>query len=406
MYTSLKDILHEALKYDILSKEDLENLEARIEVQKREQLLSQHNYSIWQGRNGSWYTKLPVDDKLKLIRKKDKLSIEEIIINFYKEKLENPTINELFFQWLNEREKFGEIRESSMKKYTNDFKRFIECSELGKIRIRNLTEDELYTFVKTSITTHELTAKSFAGLRTILNGILKYAKRKKYTTISVTTFFHDLDIAKNCFKKTRKKNESERLTDEEVRLIIHYISEHPSIRNLAIMLCLQTGMRIGELATLKPEDINYHTKTIHIQRTETTYNDEHGKSVVTVGEYPKTDESDRYVIILDSCINIIRQIRFLNPSGVFLFEENGKRIRANALRRAFYRICDNVKIARRSPHCIRKTYASTLLDNYTDESLVKNQLGHTDIATTRKYYQFCRKDENERREQIAKAINY
>ena len=63
-----------------------------------------------------------------------------------------------------------------------------------------------------------------------------------------------------------------------------------------------------------------------------------------------------------------------------------------------YRICDKVSIPRRGPHCIRRTYASTLLDNHTDESLVKNQMGHTDITTTIKYYQFCVRNNSEQRE--------
>lgn len=64
----------------------------------------------------------------------------------------------------------------------------------------------------------------------------------------------------------------------------------------------------------------------------------------------------------------------MNMKGEYLFQENKKRIRANALRRALYRICDKVGIPRRSPHSIRRTYASTLLDNHTDECLVKNQM--------------------------------
>lgn len=402
----MKDILQEALNYGILSAEDMGKLENRIEVQKKEELLKKHPYKIWQGSNHFWYTKLPGDGKLKLIKKKDKTSVEEVVINFWNEKTENPTINELFEQWIDERIQHKEIRPSSAKKYTNDYKRFIQNSTFGEIRIRSLDEDDLYNFVKESIVLHSLTAKGFAGLRIILKGILKYAKRKKYTTISATTFFADLDIAKNSFQKKIKPIESQYLTDEEVSMIRHYISEHQTIRNLAIMLCLQTGVRVGELSALRPEDVDYIERTLHIQRTEITYHNEQGKCVTGVGNYPKTDTSDRYIVILDACIDVINRIRALNPNGTFLFEEYGKRIRGNALRRAMYRICDNINIPRRSPHSIRKTYASMLLDSKADDSLVQMQLGHTDIATTRKYYQFCRRKDQERREQIARAINY
>lgn len=288
----------------------------------------------------------------------------------------------------------------------NDYNRFIKDTDFSKIHIRDLNEEMLYSFIKETIVEQSLTAKAYSGLRIILKGILKYAKRKKYTTISASTFFEDLYIGKNSFKKVKKDPKTERFTDEEVRKIMHYISENPTIRNLAIMVCFQTGMRVGELAALKPEDINYQTKTIHIQRTEITYKDENGKSAVEVSDYPKTDESDRYILVLDSCVETIRRVRLMNMKGEYLFEENKKRIRTNGLRRALYRICDNVGIPRRPPHSIRRTYASTLLDNNTDECLVQNQMGHTDIATTRKFYQFCRKNRNEQREQIKNAINY
>lgn len=404
----MENFLREALKYGILKVEDLECLEHNIEMKKRDEILSQHPYSIWQGKNGSWYTKLSDDTKegLRLIKRKNKIDIENIVIDFWREKTENPTIKELFKQWIEERKTYDELRKSSVKKYENDYTRFIKNTDFEKIHIRSLSEEQLYSFVKETIREKCLTAKAFSGLRIILKGILKLAKRMNYTTISASTFFEDLDIGKNSFKKVKKDPKTKRFTDDEVHKIMDYIFENLTIRNLAIMLCFQTGVRVGELAALKPEDINYREKTIHIQRTEITYKDDNGKSVVEVGDYPKTDESDRYIIIPDSCIDTIRRIRLMNMKGEYLFEENKKRIRSNALRRSLYRICDNIGIPRRSPHSIRRTYASTLLDNHTDESLVQNQMGHTDIATTHKYYQFCRRSNAEQREQILNAINY
>lgn len=140
----MEDVLHKALKYDILSEEDLENLENRIEVQKREDLLNKHPYSIWQGKNGNWYTKLPVNEQLKLIKRKNKADIENIIVDFWSEKLENPTIKELFNQWIEERELYGELRKSSIKKYSNDYKRFIKGTYFEAVHIRNLDEEKLY----------------------------------------------------------------------------------------------------------------------------------------------------------------------------------------------------------------------------------------------------------------------
>ena len=88
--------------------------------------------------------------------------------------------------------------------------------------------------------------------------------------------------------------------------------------------------------TPRPDDAPVITD---IQRTESTCKDDNGKSAVEVSNYPKTDESDRYIIITDSCIETIQRIRLMNMKGEYLFQENKKRIRANALRRALYRNC-------------------------------------------------------------------
>ena len=112
-------------------------------MKKREEILNQHPYSIWQGKtNGSWYTKLPDDTKVnpRTIKRKNKIDIENIIIDFWREKTENPTIRELFKQWIEERKTYGELRKSSVKKYENDYIRFIENTDFERIHIRSLSE--------------------------------------------------------------------------------------------------------------------------------------------------------------------------------------------------------------------------------------------------------------------------
>ena len=69
------------------------------------------------------------------------------------------------------------------------------------------------------------------------------------------------------------------------------------------------------------------------------------------------------------------------------------------------RICKVLNMPQRSMHKIRKTYGTCLLDNYVDESLVKEQMGHSDIRTTKEHYYFCNRDNEERRKQISRAIS-
>ena len=121
-------------------------------------------------------------------------------------------------------------------------------------------------------------------------------------------------------------------------------------------------------------------------------------------DYPKTDAGDRYILLTDNALETVQLIEACSGDGEYLFEERGKRIRSHAFRRKLMRICEKLCVEYKSNHKIRKTYGTMLLDNHVDDSIVAEQMGHTDVATTRKYYYFCNKAENKKREQICLAI--
>ena len=76
----------------------------------------------------------------------------------------------------------------------------------------------------------------------------------------------------------------------------------------------------------------------------------------------------------------------LNPFSEYVFEKNGERIHTQAIRMRLRRICDKLHIYRKSPHKIRKTYGSILLDNRIDSRLIIGQMDHTNILCTEQHY--------------------
>jgi len=191
----------------------------------------------------------------------------------------------------------------------------------------------LEDFIKTSILKEEqLSSKAYSGLRTLLIGIFKYAKKHKYSGISVYTFFGDLNLSKKIFTKKVKCIEKEVFTEEELKKVVGYInSRQPKIRELGVLLAIYTGMRPGELSTLKVSDINLKKRTIHIQRSEIKYKDENGKCVIDVREYPKSDAGDRYLLLSDKALDTTKRILRLNPFGSFLFQDEHSRKRISEM---------------------------------------------------------------------------
>ena len=81
----------------------------------------------------------------------------------------------------------------------------------------------------------------------------------------------------------------------------------------------------------------------------------------------------------------------------FLFtDEDGQRMTTNVVRTRLKQINKRLKIRQKSPHKLRKTYATILLDNNLDRNLITALMGHTDILVTEGHYHRDRKNEEQK----------
>ncbi|MBQ6360409.1 MAG: tyrosine-type recombinase/integrase [Lachnospiraceae bacterium] len=137
---------------------------------------------------------------------------------------------------------------------------------------------------------------------------------------------------------------------------------------------------------------------IFVHRTETTWVDENHHTHCEVRNLPKTKAGKRYVPIPAAGMWLVAELRKLNPDGDYVFMLDGSRTRAVYFRKALYKACDAVNIPRRSPHKIRKTYASILLDNGVPSKAIIENMGHTSINTTNGSYSRMRKSSKQRQD--------
>ncbi|MCR5222220.1 MAG: site-specific integrase [Lachnospiraceae bacterium] len=397
------DLLLEAYENGMI---DMDVIQQQLLVKSRKKYLEKHSFNIWQGKNGSYYTYLPDEHKprgKRLVRKKDRRTLNNAIVEFYRANEEDPYFEQVFQTWVDERLSYNEIERNTYDRYCNDFKRFIKNSPLNRRRFSNITEEMLETFIKTTIRDYKMTAKVWGNLRILIRGTFKYAKKKGYTDISITNFMGDLDLSKNMFRRRYFTAEESVFTRSEERKIIDYIDSHKeSLINLGIKLDFETGLRAGELSALKREDVNGNLLTI--SRTEIMYKDENGRCVYPVREHTKGRDGMRKIILTKNAVAILNRIMELNPDGEYLFMYNGKRTRGNYFTVHLEKICKKVGILPRSLHKVRKTYATKLLNGGVDETLVIRQMGHTDISTTRGFYYFDNRENSEAVEMIQKAI--
>lgn len=379
---------------------NLSYVQEQIEMAKREELLKKHPYSIWEGKDGKWRTYVPDDKKGRILKKRNSQEeIEKIVIDYLKQVEENPTIKDVFTEWNDRKLQLGQISRATHMRNIQMYNR--HYADIEHRKIKSFSCNELSDFLEEQISKCNLTAKGFSGLKTITRGFLKRAKKRKLINFNVEDIFSEMDLSEKIFKKNIKDDCEEVFDKKEFEVVVEYLNENPDVMNLGILLLFFTGLRVGELVALKWSDIN--NGCITISRTETRYVNENGEYIYDIKDSPKTLAGFRDVVIPKDYLWIVKKLRLINPFSEFVFENKKHvRIHTSQIRKRLYYICKKLGIYQKSPHKIRKTYCSILLDNNVDQRLILSQVGHTNIMTTENAYHRNRRNKQERAEILSK----
>lgn len=365
-----------------------------------------HTAPITHQKDGRWYTKIKQPDgKWKSIAKRSEKELEDTLYEYYKTKEDVITVQYVFDGWIEWKRKRREIRPATETRYVNWYRQFFGV--YGDKDIKDFVDFKfLETLIYDRIDECSLTAKTYGGLRLVLTGILEFATRKKYVKVSPREFYEYLGLKEKSFAIQEKKSDAEQVfTEDEVRKLARYFRDHPTPRNLGLLLMFQSGLRIGELSALRRENVDLQTPALVITATEISY-DRGVQRITEVQDIPKTVTGRRVVVLPDASVDLIKQIQRTSPFGEWLFaRETGARFTSKDFRYMLRVACNKVGIPVRSTHAIRKTYASALLDSGTASKIVQKQLGHVDISTTEKYYHRDRSELMEKKSQINAAIN-
>lgn len=367
---------------------NLDTIQMQIEMNERKKYLEMHPFSIWEDKQGTWHTYLP-DEKKGRIHKKRKTEkeIQSIVVDYWKGETENPTINDVFNEWNDRRLELQKISAATHQRNRQYYERHYD--KFGKKKIRNVEAEDIIDFLEEQIPRFNLTAKAFSNIKGITKGFLKRAKKRKLIDWNIEEALYDLDVSEIDFKKRIKEDYEEVFDETEMSIIINYLVNNLDSQNIGILLMFVTGIRVGELVALKHEvfEENY----FKIRRTETNYKI-NGETVYEIKEFPKSEAGVRDVVIPQNYMWLYSKIKLLNPFGEYVFvNSRGERMTTNCFRARLRRICDKLGIYKKSPHKIRKTYGTILLDNNVDERFVLGQMGHSNVKVTENHYHRNRK---------------
>jgi len=189
-------------------------------------------------------------------------------------------------------------------------------------------------------------------------------------------------LAPSARPKARKKRPSYFMNDELARLWPEF-SQRPTISYLC-RVALATGMRFGELAALRWDDVNLLDEEIVVSRT---YTPAFGEKATKSGEPRTVDLTPQAKRLLEEWYPQTR------GEGLVFEREIGGHLEGGRVLKLLYAAMDRAGIprvgergGRRTFHSFRNTFARIALEGGAQLTWVQAQLGHSSITLTRDVY--------------------
>lgn len=228
----------------------------------------------------------------------------------------------------------------------------------------------------------KLSATSTNMMLSILNLAFEYACDMEY-------------IEENpCARVRRTKAETKKIeafTVEEQRAIEMEISQSNDRRLHGILLCLYTGLRIGELLGLTWNDIDLERGVIKITKTVYREKDESGTWQLCV-DTPKTKASDRVIPLPEYVTNMLRQDHENAKTPYVVENKKGERMSIRSYQYIFEKLAERSGVRKLNFHALRHTFATRAIECGMDIKTVADIMGHKNASITLNRYAHCMLD--------------
>ena len=257
-----------------------------------------------------------------------------------------------FLEYLNKELNYSENTEISYREDITNFLNYLEKKQLNYKKIDGEIIRDYLKYLDEAKLKNSTIARRISALRTFYNYLLN-------KNIVDTNFFNSIRNPK------LEKKIPNYLSYEELAKILNNIdiSTKIGLRNrLLVEMFYATGCRVSEMINIKVSDINKSNNSIRIMGK--------GKKmrIVYFGEYAR-DYLDRYLPLIDTD---------------YLFtQESGDKLSIHDVEYIISDLVKNLALKTHvTPHTLRHTFATHLLNNGADIKTVQELLGHSSLNTT------------------------
>ena len=273
------------------------------------------------------------------------------------------------------------IKKSSLAKYRNVLDKHL-LPEFGDRKVVDITRDDVTAFSAKLLVSPEdggkgLAPKTVASIISVMKNVMDYVRRMKGACVIA---FDGLSV-KQPVKQLRVFS-----TYEQDRLTTFLLESLDYIR-LGILLCLYTGLRVGELCALTWGDISFTEQKLRVTKTMQRIQEPDGKGHRTKIEIdrPKSDCSIRDIPIPDEVFTILVDMR--QPDGCFILTGHERNfVEPRQMEKCFDRLMKTCRIEDATMHTCRHSMATRAVEVGFDIKTLSEILGHASVAITMNRY--------------------
>ena len=289
------------------------------------------------------------------------------------------------------------VKEQTYIGFLNALESRIKPFDIAKMQMTNISIDMLQRYIQELLVagySRDTICKTWRYLsRCLQNGI------DKGELSSIPLKLIKLPAEENVTKKRKEIipfsfTDIEKLKSESTKQFSNGKPKY--LYGNAILLLLNTGLRIGELLALTWSDIDLKNNYISVNKTLQIIQDKNqcsNKKTKEIVGPPKTIRSKRRVVINKTAKDILLQIKKSNKyhcektDRVILSSKFTTPSKRN-ISRCLEEITKNAEISINSGalHRLRHTYATMFINMGIPISFISNQLGHAKESTTRNIY--------------------
>lgn len=278
------------------------------------------------------------------------------------------------YEWLNNYIK-PTCKIRTFERYNTIVEKHI-IGKLGNFELDNITISILQNYVSQLFingnikTRRGLSGNSINSIISVLQSSLKVSNMLSYSS----SYVADKIVRPKVIEKR-----VECFSIIEQRKIEDYCIKNKKKKLYGVIICLYTGIRIGELLALKFSDIDFSKAIMNISKT--CHDSRNGRVV----ESPKTKSSNRTIPLPKPILKLIKELKSITNCE-YLITDSNKPTSIRSYQRTFELILKRLGITHKGFHSLRHTFATRALECGMDVKTLSEVLGHKNTNITLNRY--------------------